>query len=166
MYDELSEADIQKMKEEIEHRKVVVRKEALAAVKEAREQGDLSENFEYQAAKREKNRNESRIRYLERMVKTAKVIKDHSKDDEVGLNNTVTVYFEDEDEEETYRIVTTVREDVLHGLISISFSFATISSKAAGVTEKARCLIPACFSTSAVLSSVAITNSIILPSAN
>lgn len=59
MYDELSEADIQKMKEEIEHRKVVVRKEALAAVKEAREQGDLSENFEYQAAKREKNRNES-----------------------------------------------------------------------------------------------------------
>ena len=98
MYDELSEADIQKMKEEIEHRKVVVRKEALAAVKEAREQGDLSENFEYQAAK---------------------VIKDHSKDDEVGLNNTVTVYFEDEDEEETYRIVTTVREDVLHGLISI-----------------------------------------------
>ena len=119
MYDELSEADIQKMKEEIEHRKVVVRKEALAAVKEAREQGDLSENFEYQAAKREKNRNESRIRYLERMVKTAKVIKDHSKDDEVGLNNTVTVYFEDEDEEETYRIVTTVREDVLHGLISI-----------------------------------------------
>ena len=113
MYDELSEADIQKMKEEIEHRKVVVRKEALAAVKEAREQGDLSENFEYQAAKREKNRNESRI------LKTAKVIKDHSKDDEVGLNTTVTVYFEDEDEEETYRIVTTVREDVLHGLISI-----------------------------------------------
>ena len=119
MYDELSEADIQKMKEEIEHRKVVVRKEALAAVKEAREQGDLSENFEYQAAKREKNRNESRIRYLERMVKTAKVIKDHSKDDEVELNNTVTVYFEDEDEEERYRIVTTVPEDVLHGLISI-----------------------------------------------
>ena len=110
MYDDLSEADIQKMKEEIEYRKVVVRKEALTAVKEAREQGDLSENFEYQAAK---------IRYLERMVKTAKVIEDRSKEDEVGLNNTVTVYFEDEDEEEVYRIVTTVREDVLHGLISI-----------------------------------------------
>lgn len=98
---------------------MLVRKEALTAVKEAREQGDLSENFEYQAAKREKNRNESRIRYLERMVKTAKVIEDRSKEDEVGLNNTVTVYFEDEDEEEVYRIVTTVREDVLHGLISI-----------------------------------------------
>ena len=119
MYDDLSEADIQKMKEELEYRKVVVRKEALTAVKEAREQGDLSENFEYQAAKREKNRNESRIRYLERMVKTARVIEDRSKEDEVGLNNTVTVYFEDEDEEEVYRIVTTVREDVLHGLISI-----------------------------------------------
>lgn len=119
MYDDLSESDIQKMKEEIEYRKVVVRKEALTAVKEAREQGDLSENFEYQAAKREKNRNESRIRYLERMVKTARVIEDRSKEDEVGLNNTVTVYFEDEDEEEVYRIVTTVREDVLHGLISI-----------------------------------------------
>ena len=119
MYDDLSEADIQKMKEEIEYRKVVVRKEALTAVKEAREQGDLSENFEYQAAKREKNRNESRIRYLERMVKTARVIEDRSKEDEVGLNNTVTVYFEDEDEEEVDRIVTTVREDVLHGLISI-----------------------------------------------
>ena len=119
MYDDLSEADIQKMKEEIEYRKVVVRKEALTAVKEAREQGDLSENFEYQAAKREKNRNESRIRYLERMVKTARVIEDRSKEDEVGLNNIVTVYFEDEDEEEVYRIVTTVREDVLHGLISI-----------------------------------------------
>ena len=119
MYDDLSEADIQKMIEEIEYRKVVVRKEALTAVKEAREQGDLSENFEYQAAKREKNRNESRIRYLERMVKTARVIEDRSKEDEVGLNNTVTVYFEDEDEEEVYRIVTTVREDVLHGLISI-----------------------------------------------
>ena len=119
MYDDLSEADIQKMKEEIEYRKVVVRKEALTAVKEAREQGDLSENFEYQAAKREKNRNESRIRYLERMVKTARVIEDRSKEDEVGLNNTVTVYFEDEDEEEVYRIVTTVRDDVLHGLISI-----------------------------------------------
>lgn len=119
MYDDLSEADIQKMKEEIEYRKVVVRKEALTAVKEAREQGDLSENFEYQAAKREKNRNESRIRYLERMVKTARVIEDRSKEDEVGLNNTVTVYFEDEDEDEVYRIVTTVREDVLHGLISI-----------------------------------------------
>ena len=115
----LTYAGLKKYEEELADLKLNRRKEVAQKIKEAREQGDLSENFEYQAAKREKNRNESRIRYLERMVKTAKVIKDHSKDDEVGLNNTVTVYFEDEDEEETYRIVTTVREDVLHGLISI-----------------------------------------------
>ncbi len=119
MYDELSEGDIQKMQEEIEYRKLVVRKEALEAVKEARAHGDLSENFEYHAAKKEKNRNESRIRYLEKMIKTATVIRDESKEDEVGLNNTVTVFFEDEEEEETYRLVTTVREDALNGLVSI-----------------------------------------------
>lgn len=119
MYDELSESDIQKMKEEIEYRKLVVRKNALSAVKEAREHGDLSENFEYHAAKKEKNQNESRIRYLERMIKTAHVIRDESKADEVGLNNTVTVFFEDEEEEATYRLVTTIREDSLNGLISI-----------------------------------------------
>ena len=119
MYDTLSEGDIQKMQEEIDHRKLVVRKEAIEAVKEARAQGDLSENFEYYAAKREKNRNESRIRYLERMIRTANVIEDDSKEDEVGLNNTVTVYFIDDDEEETFRIVTTIREDSLNGLVSI-----------------------------------------------
>ena len=115
----LTYAGLKKLEDELHDLKVVKRKEVAEKIKEAREQGDLSENFEYQAAKREKNRNESRIRYLERMVKTAKVIEDRSKEDEVGLNNTVTVYFEDEDEEEVYRIVTTVREDVLHGLISI-----------------------------------------------
>ena len=74
MYDELTEQDIKKMEEEIEYRKLVVRKEALEAVKEARAQGDLSENFEYHAAKKDKNQNESRIRYLEKMIKTAKII--------------------------------------------------------------------------------------------
>ena len=87
----------------------MLRPKLIEAVKEARAQGDLSENFEYYAAKREKNRNESRIRYLERMVRTAVVVSDESKEDEVGLNNTVTVYFEEDDEEEVYRIVTTVR---------------------------------------------------------
>lgn len=118
MYNELTASDIKKMEEEIEHRKLVVRKEAIEAVKEARAQGDLSENFEYYAAKREKNRNESRIRYLERMIKTAKIISDESKEDEVGLNNTVTIRFEDEDEEDTYKIVTTVRSNSLKNLIS------------------------------------------------
>ena len=74
MYDKLTTNDIRRLEEEIEHRKLVVRKEAIEAVKEARAQGDLSENFEYYAAKRYKNQNESRIRYLEKMVKTAKII--------------------------------------------------------------------------------------------
>lgn len=119
MYDELTKQDIAKMEQEIEYRKLVVRKEALEAVKEARSHGDLSENFEYHAAKKDKNQNESRIRYLERMIKTAKVVSTDSKEDEVGLNNTVEVYFEEDDETETFTIVTTVRVNSLKGLISI-----------------------------------------------
>lgn len=91
MYDKLTQKDIDRMQEEIEYRKLVVRKEALEAVKEARAQGDLSENFEYKAAKQDKNRNESRIRYLERMIKTAKIISDRSASDEVGLNDRVEI---------------------------------------------------------------------------
>ena len=119
MYDNLTKSDIEKMQEEIEYRKLVVRKEALEAVKEARAHGDLSENFEYKAAKQDKNRNESRIRYLERMLKNARIISDDSGEDEVGINNTVEVYFEDDDETETYRLVTSVRGNSLQGLISI-----------------------------------------------
>ena len=119
MNDRLTRSDIKKIEEEIEYRKLVVRKEAIEAVKEARSHGDLSENSEYYAAKRDKNKNESRIRYLERMLKTARVIDDTSKDDEVGINNTVNLFFEDEGVEEEYRIVTTVRENTLEGLISI-----------------------------------------------
>ena len=106
MYDKLTENDIKKMQEEIDYRKLVVRPKELEAVKEARAQGDLSENFEYKAAKQDKNRNESRIRYLEKMIKTAHVISDTSKDDEVGINNTVQVYIEEDDETETYKLVT------------------------------------------------------------
>ena len=118
MYDELTAEDIKKMEEEIEYRKLVVRKQALEAVKEARAHGDLSENFEYHAAKKDKNQNESRIRYLEKMIKTAKVISTESAEDEVGINNTVTVYFEEDDEEAVYRIVTTVRSNSQKNLIS------------------------------------------------
>lgn len=119
MYDELTKNDIRRLEEEIEHRKLVVRKEAIEAVKEARAQGDLSENFEYYAAKRHKNQNESRIRYLEKMIKTAKIIEDDSSEDEVGLDNTVTIYFIDDDEEETFKLVTAVRGDSLSNLITI-----------------------------------------------
>lgn len=115
---ELTLSDIEKIKEEIEHRKVVVRKEAIEAVKEARAHGDLSENFEYHAAKKDKNKNESRIRYLENVVKTAKIIIDKSAIDEVGINNTVEIYFEEDDEIEKYKIVSTMRGDSVSGRIS------------------------------------------------
>ena len=118
MYDQLTPTDIRKMEEEIEHRKLVVRPRALEDVKEARAQGDLSENFEYYAAKKFKNQNESRIRYLERMIKTARVISEDSAEDEVGMNNTVTVEFIEDGSVETYRIVTTVRGNSQENLIS------------------------------------------------
>ncbi|MBR5407054.1 MAG: transcription elongation factor GreA [Lachnospiraceae bacterium] len=119
MKDKLTESDIKKMEEEIEYRRVTLRPQLLEHVKTARAHGDLSENFEYKAAKQEKNRNESRIRYLEKMIKTAVVIDDSSKDDEVGINNTVTVVFDDDGSEEKYKIVTTIRSNSLKGLISI-----------------------------------------------
>lgn len=119
MREKLTKSDVEKIREEIEHRKLVERKELIEAVKEARSHGDLSENFEYHAAKKEKNRNESRIRYLERMLKTAVIVEDESKVDEIGLNNTVEVYCEDDEEVETYRIVTSVRGSSLNGLVSI-----------------------------------------------
>lgn len=119
MRDKLTKSDVKKIEEEIEYRKLVVRKEAIEAVKEARAHGDLSENFEYHAAKKDKNRNESRIRYLERMLKTAIIVDDTSKEDEVGINNTVEIYIEEDDETETYRLVTSVRGSSINGLISI-----------------------------------------------
>ena len=118
MYDKLTKQDIQKMEAEIEHRKLVVRPQALEDVKEARSHGDLSENFEYYAAKKFKNQNDSRIRYLERMIRTAQIISDESAEDEVGMNNTVTVEFVDDGSVEVYKIVTTVRSNSLAGLIT------------------------------------------------
>ena len=115
MKEQLTQSDVKKIKEEIEYRKLVVRKKELEAVKEARAQGDLSENFEYKAAKQDKNRNESRIRYLERMLKNARIISDASREDEAGINNTVELYFEDEGETDTIRLVTSVRGNSLEG---------------------------------------------------
>ena len=106
MGQQLTKKDIKKIEEEIEYRKLVVRKEAIMAVKEARAHGDLSENFEYHAAKKEKNKNESRIRYLERVIRTAQIVSEESKEDEVGLNNTVELYFEGEGVTERYKLVT------------------------------------------------------------
>lgn len=119
MREKLTPSDVEKIKAEIEHRKLVVRKKELEAVKEARAHGDLSENFEYKAAKQDKNRNESRIRYLEKMLKTAMIVSDQSKANEVGINNTIEMYFEEDDEIETYRLVTSIRGNSMQGLISI-----------------------------------------------
>lgn len=118
MYDKLTQKDIDRMQEEIEYRKLVVRKEALEAVKEARAQGDLSENFEYKAAKQEVGRNNSRIRYLEQMIKTAKIVEDHSATDTVGLFDHVTIFMEHLNTEKTFVLVTTLRQNPVNGYIS------------------------------------------------
>lgn len=124
MYREkLTKEDVEKIRREIEHRKVVERKELIESVKEARAHGDLSENFEYHAAKKEKNRNESRIRYLEKMLRSAVIVEDRSQADEVGLNNTVTVEFESDGHQDTFRVVTSVRGDSLKKRISIESPF-------------------------------------------
>ena len=118
MFNELTQKEIEAMLAVIEHRKCVVRKELLEDVKTARAHGDLSENFEYKAAKQAKNQNESRIRYLEKMVKTAIVIEDKTQDDEVGINKVVELYFEEDDEVAEFKIVTTVRGNSLKNLVS------------------------------------------------
>lgn len=119
MYNQLTQKDIDDMMAEIEDRKVNVRPRLLECVKEARAHGDLSENFEYHAAKKEKNANESRIRFLENMIKTAQIIDVDSKEDEVGINDTVKVAFEDDGTSEQFTIVSTMRSDSLKGFVSI-----------------------------------------------
>ena len=118
MHDELTPGDIQKMKDEIEHRTKILRPQLLAEVKRTREYGDLSENYEYKAAKQEKNRNESRIRYLQQMIDTAIVVEKSGTADTVGLFDNVTVYIPEDDEEQIFKIVTTVRVNALAGIIS------------------------------------------------
>ena len=118
MHNELTEVDIKKMREEIEYRQAVLTPKYKDEVARTRALGDLSENDEYRSAKRELNRNYSRIRYLKVMIETAVVIKIDADDNTVGLFDQVTLYYEDEEEERTIRIVTTLRNDVLHDLIS------------------------------------------------
>ena len=118
MYDELTRADLQKMQEEIDYRVQQLRPKLIEDVQTARAFGDLSENFEYKCAKQEKNRNDSRCRYLENMIKTAVVISDKSTDGTVGLYDTVTLYVEEDDEEIQCQIVTTMRQDALKGRVS------------------------------------------------
>ena len=118
MYDELTEVDIRKMQKEIDYRVRELRPQLIEEVQTARAFGDLSENYEYKCAKQAQNRNESRIRYLERMIRTAKVIQVDSKDGAVGLFDKVTIFNEMVKKEMTLQIVTTLRQDALKGLIS------------------------------------------------
>jgi len=118
MYDELTEIDIRKMQEEIDYRTTVLRPKLIEDVKTARSFGDLSENFEYKAAKQEKNRNDSRVRYLERMISTAKVIAVRSDSEAAGLFDKLTLFFEEDDETRDIELVTTLRQNALKGLIS------------------------------------------------
>lgn len=118
MYDELTQVDIDKMKEEIRYRKCELRPKLISAVQEARALGDLSENFEYSSAKREMNKNNSRIRYLERMIETAVVISDKSESDTVGLFDIVEIYYPEDDELRRIELVTTLRQDAMNGFIS------------------------------------------------
>lgn len=118
MFNQLTAEDIKKMEEEIEYRTVTLRYELLEEVKRTRAFGDLSENFEYKMAKQAKNKNESRIRYLKNMIRTANIIENKSSEDEVGIFDKVTLYMEDDNEREEYTLVTNIRVNVLEGLIS------------------------------------------------
>ena len=118
MYDELTRGDVQKMQEEIDYRTQVLRPKLIEDVQTARAFGDLSENFEYKCAKQEKNRNDSRIRYLQRMIKTAHIIDDRSGQDTAGLYDTVEIFMENTGKSRRIQLVTTLRQDALKGLIS------------------------------------------------
>lgn len=119
MNDELTRKDIDKMKEELTYRRDKLMPELIEEVKRTRAFGDLSENFEYKEAKRQKNRNGSRIRYLENMIRSAHIIDSGSREENVvGLYDKVTVYMPDDDETQVIQVVTTVRTDPLNGLIS------------------------------------------------
>ena len=118
MHDELTVSDLKKMQEEIDYRVQVLRPKLIEDVQVARAFGDLSENFEYKCAKQDKNRNDARIRYLQRMIKTARIIDDTSTDDTVGLHDSVEIFMENIGKQRTIRMVTTLRQDALKGLIS------------------------------------------------
>ncbi len=118
MHDELTRQDLEKMRRELDYRRLELMPELIEEVKRTRAFGDLSENYEYKAAKQAQNKNRSRIRYLEGMIKSAKVIDDRSADDEVGLFDKVEIYMPEDDETEIIQVVTTVRCDPRKGLIS------------------------------------------------
>jgi transcription elongation factor GreA len=139
MKHKLTQQDIKEIQEELDYRKLVVRPQALEEVKETRAHGDLSENFEYHEAKKVKNRNDGRIRYLERMLKTSEIMEEDTSDDRAGVNKTITIYIPEDDVEEVYTLVSTMREDPMKGLISVESPMGkALLGKRAGDTSTVR----------------------------
>ena len=133
MHDELTREDLKKMQEELDYRRLTLMPELIEEVERTRAFGDLSENFEYKAAKQAQNKNRSRIRYLEGMIKTARVFEDRSGADSVGLFDKVEIYLPEDDETEIIQVVTTVRCDPRKGLISKESPFGkTVLGKKVG----------------------------------
>ena len=133
MNNELTREDIKKMQEELDYRRLTLMPGLIEEVKRTRAFGDLSENFEYKAAKQAQNKNRSRIRYLENMIKSAHVISDRSAPDEVGLFDKVEIYIPEDDETQVIQVVTTVRTDPRKGLISKESPFGkTVLGKKVG----------------------------------
>ena len=133
MHDELTKEDLRKMQQELDYRRLELMPELIEEVKRTRAFGDLSENFEYKAAKQAQNKNRSRIRYLEGMIKTARVIEDKSDADSVGLFDKVEIYMPEDDETDVIQVVTTVRCDPRRGLISKESPFGkTVLGKKVG----------------------------------
>ena len=139
MKHKLTKQDIKEIQEELDYRKLVVRPQALEEVKETRAHGDLSENFEYHEAKKVKNRNDGRIRYLERMLKTSEIMEEDTSDDRAGVNKTITVYIPEDDVEEIYTLVSTMRENPMKGRISVESPMGkALLGKRAGDTSTVR----------------------------
>ena len=133
MHDELTMEDLRKMQEELDYRRLELMPELIEEVKRTRAFGDLSENFEYKAAKQAQNKNRSRIRYLEGMIKTARVFEDRSDASSVGLFDKVEIYMPEDDETDVIQVVTTVRCDPRRGLISKESPFGkTVLGKKVG----------------------------------
>ncbi len=122
MHERMTREDVAKMQAELDHRKLVVRHQILEELKEAKAQGDLSENFEYHAAKQARGKNESRIRYLQGMINTAIIVDDTKAEQEEGvvsMDKPIKIYIPEDDEEQDIRIVTSIRGNSMKGLISI-----------------------------------------------
>ena len=140
MHDKLTKKDIELMEAELNERRLHIRPKIIAEVQRCREYGDLSENYEYKAAKEEQRRNDSRMRYLEAMIKTARVIdEDAGEADAVKLYDRVTVYVPEDEEEMIVQVVSTVRTDPEAGLVSLESPLGkAILGKRVGQTVEIR----------------------------